>query len=973
MGNPQHQFWHLLARYQQDWRALNELTWLRLLLLALAYFVCARLSLLLALPPGYASPIWPAAGVALLGLFAGGLRLWPGVLLGSFLANSTPGLWLNPSGLDAGINLVIALGATLQAVVGLMLLRWVLDKERSDSTIIRSLLVAVPLASLVSATVGITTLWLSGRVASEHLFSNGLAWWVGDSIGVLMFLPLCYLPMLPKFRRWRTYLAVMVPVLLCVVVLVVAQLFLQRVEEAQARREKVQEGEYIEVQLREAVARLEHEVDALSRFLRATPDPTPQGFNLYTQSAVESPGVQALAWLPRVSQEQRQAFEQRAGQLLGMPFLIKEFDEQGKPMLAKPRIEYFPAFLFQPLESNRQALGFDVLSHPLRREALQTTLRTRLPQATQVLDLVGTDKPAQGGLIFNPVYAEDGVLRGMALVVFRLDGLLQVLERESRRLGLLACLTQRQLESTRILYESGDYRQPMPKVMDRYIDLAGTQLRLQLKLAPGYWVPGASGQAQLLSLGGLGLIWLMAAFLLNSAYRTSLVHAQVDKRTAALRQEIKRRERTERELQKAVEAAQLAGKSKDAFLVTMSHEIRTPLNGLLGMLDLLSEASLPAGHQQNLQVAKRAGIGLKRIIDDVLDYAKIESGKLQLEHRPFAVTQLAEDILATHQNQAAAKGVQLRQQLDPELAPWLLGDELRLGQILHNLINNALKFTEQGQVILEAQVIQQRAEWQRIRLSVKDSGIGIASSVQERLFRPFTQAYADTSRLYGGTGLGLSICQRLAELMDARLSLQSQEGQGSCFSLELTLAKAVAPPKQAAELNNLVFCLHDQPWCFWPRGQGLRVVAVDDNPTNRLLLQRQLAHLGIQVELAENGEQALALCLATTAEKGFASRHAGGGGEQVAVDVLITDCHMPVMDGYALTQALRQHYLDQTWPLIIGWTANAMPEEQERCRQAGMDALLTKPVNLEQLTYLLQTWGVSGDTGSAAGDSQTES
>ena len=409
----------------------------------------------------------------------------------------------------------------------------------------------------------------------------------------------------------------------------------------------------------------------------------------------------------------------------------------------------------------------------------------------------------------------------------------------------------------------------------------------------------------------------------------------------AIRADITERKQAELELLAAKDAAEQANRAKDSFLATMSHEIRTPLGGLMGMLELLSLSPLDPEQGETLATARDSGRSLLRILNDILDWSKIEEGKLELAPQAVSIAALVAEVANTYAHVASGNIVTLSTQVDPRLAPALVVDPLRLSQVLNNFVSNAIKFSHGGQVELRAELIARDEDAEQVRFSVKDTGIGISPEAQQRLFRSYGQASADTARMYGGTGLGLAICRRLADLLDARIELDSAPGHGSTFSITLTLPVAEALA-EAGQTPIRIAAAASVP----PLVQGAataaapRVLVVDDHPVNRKLLARQLGLLGLRAEMAENGEAALALWRA--------GRHA----------LVITDCHMPVLDGYALTRAIREIEAAEARPRtpVFAWTANALPDEIDSCGAAGMDELLVKPTDLEQLKAMLAKW-----------------
>jgi two-component system, NarL family, sensor histidine kinase EvgS len=396
------------------------------------------------------------------------------------------------------------------------------------------------------------------------------------------------------------------------------------------------------------------------------------------------------------------------------------------------------------------------------------------------------------------------------------------------------------------------------------------------------------------------------------------------------------------DLTRARDEAQSANRAKDSFLATMSHEIRTPLGGLMGMLELLSMSPLADEQRETLETACDSGRSLLRILNDILDWSKIQEGKLDLAPQATSIAGLLAEVANTYAHVASGNSVTLAQQVDERLSPALMVDPLRLSQVLNNFVSNAVKFSRRGgRVELRAELIARSEGAEAIRFSVKDTGIGIDLQAQSRLFQSYGQASADTARMYGGTGLGLAICRRLADLMDGRIDVASEPGRGSTFSITLTLPLArtgVEPRRDRATIAAAASA--------WPLVHGAAaadaplVLVVDDHPVNRKLLARQLGLLGLRVETAQDGKEALPLWRD--------GRYA----------LVITDCHMPQLDGYELTYAIRGIEADQARARtpIFAWTANALADEIEKCEAAGMDELLVKPADLAQLQRMLEKW-----------------
>ena len=386
-------------------------------------------------------------------------------------------------------------------------------------------------------------------------------------------------------------------------------------------------------------------------------------------------------------------------------------------------------------------------------------------------------------------------------------------------------------------------------------------------------------------------------------------------------------------LRRAKEAAEESARAKAIFLATMSHELRTPMNGVLGCTQLLQDTSLTDPQRQLLETMHRSAESLLVLVNDILDFSKIEAGKMSLEVADVEIRPLIDDVITLTSEMAKKKGLTVQVQLATDIPAVLRGDPVRLRQVLFNLVGNAVKFTEQGGIHVSVKTVpcnQKNSDAIVLYWMVKDTGIGITPDQQARLFGAYAQAEASTARRFGGTGLGLMICCQLVELMGGAMMVESKPGEGSSFSYTTSLLPAIQRETSAHVDKASIASIADRTTPF-------RILVVDDNEINQVVACKFLQKLGCQVEVARNGREAVDSIARAT------------------YDAVLMDCEMPEMNGYEATQEIRRQEHTTTRHLpIIALTGHASSEDEQKCRQAGMDDVVTKPMTLPTLRAKLE-------------------
>jgi len=892
---------------------------LQALFLAAAYVFFGWLGSLLAVPPGYATAVFPASGVALAALLLYGAPLAPGVWLGSFAMNLAIGYQgsRHVTATTAALAATIAIGSTAQALAGVWLIRRAigfpnaLDREKDIGLF---LLLGGPLSCLVSATTGVTSLHLYGVIATDQYFQNWVVWWVGDAIGVVVTTPLLFAILgkpRPAWRSRRT--ALVLPPIALLAASVVLFLLASRWEQDRLRVAFHQRAETVATNLQTGVSGYLQVLHAIERFYVTSGTVDRHKFHQFVQTALRDfPGIAVLSWNPLVRDAARASFE-AVVRREGYPgFRVMERDAQGRLRPAARRDEYIVVTYIEPYAGNEAALGYDVASDARRRAAMESARDSGETVATRRLRLVQEPGEQWGILFLQPVYRDGEVLndvesrrralQGFAAGVLRMSSIvLAALPVADRHDMWLRFLDESAPQSERTLYEiNAGIATPAAEAVrfDHVFEAAGRSYRIVALPTPAYIAAHPALVAWSVLAASLVFCALLEAFLLFVTGRAAHVARLVEERTRELRDsrerlalaiegsnqalfdwnvvtgkvvlgeqwsrmigggdgtlvttindfqslvhpddlaqarqqsielvrgqrsfyQVEHRVRSETgrwlwissrakvvERDAAGRATRVAGTNvdvterkeierlKNGFIATVSHELRTPLNAIIGITDMLIEDArdLKRGEEEiePLERVLRAGCHLLALINDILDLSKIEAGKMELYLDSFPIAPLVEDVVKTIQPLAQKNGNQLVVNCSADTGT-MHADQTRVRQALLNLVSNANKFTERGKITISARrAAEDGGAW--ITLAVTDTGIGITSELMGRLFQEFVQADATTHIKYGGTGLGLVISRRFCQMMGGDISVESEVGRGSTFTIRLPVEVLAAQP-----------------------------------------------------------------------------------------------------------------------------------------------------------------------------------
>jgi signal transduction histidine kinase len=744
------------------------------LLTTLGYWLLANASGFFAIPPGYASPIWPAAGFGLIMLLRCGWAAAPGIFVGSCIFNiELSGSLSFEFNRQLGLALIIASGATINSLVARYLVARFTHYPKlagHDYDSLGIALLAGPVSCLISATIGTTALFFEGFISVDAFSINWWHWWAGDSIGVLIFLPILltlnFSPVVKRKSQIKTFFLVYTSLVLAASFLFV---------ESRAK-DQINNQVLFQQQSRSATGTIERKLDEtlyIARTLTSvfeTFGPISDEDFQHHAKGLHSflDGTHALSWVPLVPANQRKQTEALLSKKLGATTFFTQRNSQGELQARDEAKHYFPVLYIYPLASNKTAIAYDIGSQKDRLSAIERAIASGEPSATQPIQLVQEKEQQMAFLLLSPVHV-NGQLSGLISLVYRSEDLLLSALDTNIKNELAISLSDISDDIPAVLFENKE--QSNIYQFHKEIAFAGRTLSLDITPSTEFFGQHQSNWVWTILISSYLIVTLMGLFSLLIIARKAEIELEVEEKTSALKQ--------------ALTEAKEANLVKSAFLASMSHELRTPLNSIIGFSHRLMknlQGKIDERYLDALNTIERNGAHLLSLINDILDLSKVEAGKLEIHREAIDILVLIDEALEACSVLAQKKGLTLKRDTTEHVT--LPIDKKRIYQVLVNLLSNSIKFTDAGHISVSF-TEQRKHGVSGIEIIVSDTGVGIPEDELPKLFRPYEQLGNTFQGGEIGTGLGLALVREFVTLHCGEVWASSEAGKGSQFHVWL--------------------------------------------------------------------------------------------------------------------------------------------------------------------------------------------
>jgi len=913
------------------------------LFLAVGYFLTAKLSALLTSSVHQVAPVWVPSGFCLLFAMAFGWRIAPGILLGRLALMLQVYLQTRDSQypyVPLAFALLTPTGSMLQAILAGWWLNRILEKAKKRHLITNIALgfLAILAAAIIPAGIHGTGLLIFSPDPFLAPLDRWVAWSYGDLLGMLLFLPLAVMfvnsPSRVSILKLSRFIA---PAGFSLCLVFTSYWFVNKHEIQEIEQQFFKQANAITQQIDDDVHNLFQDIHLIIRPLQTT---NKMNYAMYASIAEsifkEHPSLQALSWMSLVRSEDIEQVQQNLSRETGkaMKFTRRIGDEifDLPPKIKQTYI--FPIIYTYPFEPNRAVYGLDlsIFSHDILHKTItrgtplllppirlaqetgqQKGIVCYYPISPKSWDTLTQETPSLSYGLFNIVWRMDDFLRQQGATRDYAHLLVELRDSSDNQASepLAILLNGQSLDSA----SEATLKKPPQGFTKRHeIQIFNQKWTLIVSAQDSFLRAHNTSASRIVLLAGV-LISTLLGFLSHSNFsRSQAIETQVELQTRELRASESR-------------AIQLA-KAKSEFLAIMSHEIRTPMNGIIATSQLLHQSKLDQDQVELLEMLQSSSRILLNLINDILDYSKLESGKVVLHPHAFNPGDILQRLEQTMGIQARQKGLDFSINDQRTFAEALIGDTDRLLQALMNLCSNAIKFTEKGEVEVLCQALPIDDKHRNLEIAIRDTGIGFDPERLPELFQQFTQADSSTTRKYGGTGLGLAITRSIVLQMDGKLVADSKPGQGTTFTIQIPLEKADthSTPTVPSSMYPPIPLSH----------HFSRALIAEDHDTSWQVIQLVLRQLKLECDRAKNGQEAVDM---------FSSGQ---------YDIVILDCQMPVMSGIEAAREIRKLEKNSQHTPLIALTAFQAEANRIECEAAGMDAYLTKPMSVEDLQSILQ-------------------